>query len=376
MFYYEKNIFTRRNNMKKGIGIILVALLLSGVLTGCYGFGIDSFGNQEALPTGEIDDFPNAYPTVSYPDDFPFDESIPKEEETPAEVYVRPAEWANVQWEPYTSTYFTIYIPSGWQVQWDSNAQNLWWTVTSPDGKIGIHNLDHDYAAKDPAMTQTLGFQKAMYNASVQGYFEMIYEDNADYFAVQNSCVPENYSILQSSTNKQIKDYQALYATFRDSTVGEGEGVYSAVLFDHDDIYIRGANYANWEIDAILTQWAPLGQFVNWQSVLAQIAQSFAYTDYYIQEWQSWMNTSINPSSSVNDTDPVMEAFEERSKSDTIIQEKRSDMLEEYERVYDNSTGEIYRAYNGFLDDIGDQNRYTPITDSQYADGYVGWIDK
>ena len=71
-----------------------------------------------------------------------------------------------------------------------------------------------------------------------------------------------------------------------------------------------------------------------------------------------------------------MEAFEERSKSDTIIQEKRSDMLQEYERVYDNSTGEIYRAYNGFLDDIGDQNRYTPITDNQYTEGYVGWIDK
>ena len=204
----------------------------------------------------------------------------------------------------------------------------------------------------------------------------MLYEDSTDYFTVQNSCTPGNINILQSSTNKTIKDYKALYATFRDATVGEGEGVYSAVLFDHDDIIIRGTNYANWEIDAILTQWSPLGQFVNWQPVLAQIAQSFAYTDYYIQEWHSWLNTTVNPSSTVNDTDPVMEAFEERSKSDTIIQEKRSDMIGEYERVYDNNTGEIYRAYNGFLDDIGDQNRYVPITDNQYTEGYVGWIDK
>lgn len=51
-------------------------------------------------------------------------------------------------------------------------------------------------------------------------------------------------------------------------------------------------------------------------------------------------------------------------------------MPEEYERVYDNETGNIYRAYNGFLDDIGDQSRYTPITDNQYAEGYDGWIDK
>ena len=30
----------------------------------------------------------------------------------------------------------------------------------------------------------------------------------------------------------------------------------------------------------------------------------------------------------------------------------------------------------GFLDDIGDQSRFTAITDSQYTEGYVGWIDK
>ncbi len=348
--------------MRKKSAVILLIIMIAVFFSGCFRVNPNESSkesqNQQIENSGS-EDSSAANTASSAPD-----------------ITVRPAEWTNVNWQPYSCAYFTLSIPYGWQVQWDGNAQSLWWTVTSPDGKIGIHNLDHDYAAKDPAMTQTLGFKKAMYNASVQGYFEMIYEDSTDYFTVQNSCVPENYSILRSSTNKKIKDYKALYATFRDATVGEGEGVYSAILFDHNDVIIRGANYANWEIDAILSQWTPLGQFVNWQTVLAQIAQSFKYTDYYIQEWQSWLNTSTNPSSSVNDTDPVMEAFEERSKSDTIIQEKRSDMLEEYERVYDNNTGEIYRAYNGFLDDIGDQNRYTPITDSQYTEGYAGWIDK
>ena len=355
--------------MKKAFPIILSVLMIPVVFAGC--------SSIFRMPTVTNDDPEQTAPTISEIEESTESKVYLTEPPTaPPSIDVRPAEWVSVEWQPYSCAYFTLSIPAGWQVQWDGNAQKMWWSVTSPDGKIGIYNLDHDYAAKDPAMTQTLGFQKSLKDDSVQGYFEMLYEDSADYFTVQNSCVPENFSIIQSSTNKSIKDYKSLYATFRDDTVGEGEGVYSAVMFDHEDIIIRGANYANWEFDAILTQWAPLGQFVNWQPVLAQIAQSFAYTDYYIREWQSWLNTSTTPSSSVSDSDPVMEAFEERSQSDTIIQEKRSDMLGEYERVYDNDTGEIYRAYNGFLDDIGDQNRYTPITDNQYLDGYVGWIDK
>ena len=357
--------------MKKLTAITLALLLLAGFLTGCN--SQDTNGNQQAAEQNSSNPAPaqNDTPVDTPPEVIPT-AAAPQ----PAEAAVRPAEWTQVSWQPYTCAYFTLQVPEGWQVDWNGNAQGMWWKATSPDGKIGIYNLDHDYAAKDPAMTQTLGFQKAMTDASVQGYFEMIYADTADYFTVQNACVPSNYSLVQSSVNKTLKDYQALYATFRDATVGEGEGIYSAALFDHDDIIIRGANYANWEIDAILTQWAPLGQLVNWQPVLAQIAQSFAYTDYYIQEWQGWMNTSTTPSPSVSDTDPVLQAFEERSEADTVLQEKRSDMLEEYERVYDNDTGKIYRAYNGFLDDMGDQSRYTPITDNQYTQGYDGWIDK
>lgn len=353
--------------LKKLLSAALAFIITAGLFSGCVSVSVNGPAYKEDATLSVTDGVPSGTN----------DSTNAAETEAPArEVSVRPAEWVSVQWQPYSCAYFTLSVPVGWQVQWDGNAQKLWWRVTNPEGDVGIYNLDHDYAAKDPAMTQTLGFQKPLNDASVQGYFEMIYEDSSDYFTVQNSLVPANYNVLQSSTNKKIWDYKALYATFKDSTVGEGEGVYSAVMFDHDDIIIRGANYANWEIDAILSQWAPLGQFVNWSGVLAQIAQSFAYTDYYVQEWQGWLNTSVTPTSSTSDTDPVMQAFEERSKSDTVIQEKRSDMIGEYERVYDNETGNIYRAYNGFLDDIGDQNRYTPITDNQYADGYVGWIDK
>ena len=354
--------------MKRLLSVLLAAAIVVFILTGCSGMFFGRQGGQgyyENYPIGETsydvtDDYPAEYPTSMSID----------------EVQIKPAAWASVQWTSYQSDYFTLTIPSDWQVQWQGDANQLMWMATAPDGTVGFFNQDHAYAAKDPNMMNTLGFTMSMSNGTVQEYFETLYSGTTDYFTVQNSCVPSNKAMLQSiRPNTPIRDYQSLYATFKDENV-EGEGIYTAVVMESQDVIFNGLNYGAWEVNCIFTQWAPQGQFVNWAPVLSVIAQSFAYTDRYIREWQQIAQTATTPSNSINDPDPVMEAFEERSKSDTIIQEKRSDMLEEYERVYDNSTGEIYRAYNGFLDDMGDQNRYTPISDSQYADGYVGWIDK
>ncbi len=289
---------------------------------------------------------------------------------------IRPAAWENVEWENYSSTYFTLQIPKGWNVQWQGDANQMQWMATSPDNTVGISNMDHAYACKDARAQGFLGFAVTMTGGTVQEFFEATFQNSAEYFTVKNSCVPDNIDLIrQVRPYDSIRDYQSLYAVFKDDNV-EGEGIYSAVVMDSQDVWFNGLNYGAWEVNCILTQWAPQGDLVNWAPVIAHIAQSFNYTDTYIRQWQFIAQSALTPYTGLSDTDPVMEAFEERSKSDTIIQEKRSDMIGEYERVYDNDSGNIYRAYNGFLDDIGDQSRFTSITDSQYTEGYVGWIDK
>ena len=362
--------------MKKTLAVILSAMLIAASLSGCGGLRmLNNLLGDDGEDFEDID-VTDYVPSTEEPSTgwtyYPEGTQAPE----PENVSIRPAEWAAVQWEPYSCEYFTLQIPSGWQVEWQGDANQLAWKATSPDGKIGFFNQDHAYAAKDASMASTLGFNISLSEGTVQEYFETLYKDTTDYFTVQNSCVPGNKDLIQSiRPYTAIRDYQALYATFKENG-WEGEGVYSAVIMDSKDVIIRGSNYGAWEINCICTQWAPMGSLVNWSQVIGTIAKSFQYTDYYIKQWQQIAQTVTEPKNTINDPDPVMEAFDERSKSDTIIQEKRSDMLEEYERVYDNNTGEIYRAYNGFLDDMGDQNRYVPITDNQYTEGYVGWIDK
>ena len=290
---------------------------------------------------------------------------------------VVPAEWANVEWEQYENVYFTLTIPKGWKVEWQGNAQQLYWRVTNPEETVGLSNLDHRYAAKDIRYMQMGGTDMCLVEGTVREFFETAYANSTDYFTVKNSTVPGNKSQLQAiRPSTPIRDYQSLYAVFKENGL-EGEGIYSAVVMESPDVWAYGMNYGMWEINCIFTEWAPLGELVNWQPVLSTIAQSFRYTAYYVQEWRSVLGTNASPDGQTNIGDSVLEAFEERSTADTILQEKRSDMIGEYERVVDNETGNIYRAYNGFLDDIGsEQTRYSPITENQYADGFFGWIDK
>ena len=232
--------------MKHTLAVILSALLVTASFSGCYGL---QFLRELTDENGEDYEedmtafYPDSFPEI---DDYPAN-TIPVPEITEVqtvpkiqEVDVRPAEWAAVQWEAYSSPYFTLQIPSGWQVEWQGDANQLAWRAVSPDGKIGFFNQDHAYAAKDASMASTLGFSMSLSEGMVQEYFETMYKDTTDYFTVQNSCVPNNKDVIQAiRPYTPIRDYQALYATFKENG-WEGEGVYSAVIMDSKDVVIRG----------------------------------------------------------------------------------------------------------------------------------------
>ena len=375
--------------MKRSLAILIACMLLP-LCTGC-GESAESAGIQQGSDSTEMQESETAAGSTeksaeigAAAEDSTIPETeppvnAPPETEPPAPEYtVRPAEWEDVQWTQYECLNFTLTIPEGWEVQWQGDAEYMTWQVKSPDNSmLGVSNTDHAYAAKDASMMQTLGMNLSMSNGTVQEFFETLYAPTTDYYTILNTAVPANAEEVAAMNPSMhgIRDYRSCYAIFAENGI-EGEGIYQAAVMDNQDIFIRGQNYASWYINAIFTEYAPRGELVNWMPVLNTIINSFRYTDYYLQQKLYLIGVYLNSIPST-DTDSVVEAFEERMTEDEIIQAKRSDMIGEYERVYDNETGNIYRAYDGFLDDIGsDQTRYSAITDSQYAEGYVGWIDK
>ena len=121
--------------------------------------------------------------------------------------------------------------------------------------------------------------------------------------------------------------------------------------------------------DDVVTVKGPKGELTNWLPVYEKIFKSFTYSDSVI--------SSDGALADIGNTSSLTAAMNARTLTDIIQQEKHSDIVGGYERVYDMETKAIYRAYNGFSDDLDKgQTRYIPITDSQYAYGYSGWITK
>ena len=382
--------------MKKLSSVIISAAMLSAMLlSGCSGGnGGNTSGSSDSVPEGSepvseaASQAPSDSSAVASPESSAGTEaSTPAESQVSAqassdavptaEPNVRLAQWSDIEWEPYSCPYFTMTIPKGWQVTYDGNMDYIYFEVVDPSQKLlGVAGRDRANIFKDPNAAQTQGVSMYLTEGTVQEYFETIYRDTTDYFKVMNSVVPDDIATWQAvRPSETINDYKVLYAQFAENGA-EGEGLYSALIYYGRDVVQSGINFGMWEADMMSAQWAPMGQLTNWLPVFQKIRSSFQYSQEYILAWQQANSTSSTPSSGTEDSSSILRAFEERDRQDTIMHEKESDMLEEYERVYDNQTGEIYRAYSGFLDDMGDQSRYTQITDSQYADGYKGWIDK
>ena len=182
---------------KKIISLILCILFTASTLFGCSfvpkalkGEQLDNDDSDDTLaasaddtselPQTDASELPLSEPETTEPHN--------KTEE----VNVRPAEWSAVEWEDYSSQYFTLKIPKGWKVQCRGDASQMQWMVTSPDENVGLSNLDHAYATKDAGIGQSIGMDISLSQGTVQEYFEAVFANSTDYFTVKNSCVPSS----------------------------------------------------------------------------------------------------------------------------------------------------------------------------------------
>lgn len=305
---------------------------------------------------------------------------------------------SQIEFEDYSINEFSIKKPKGWKV--DTIGDYIHYTI-----KV--------YDPNNPAYQFFLNMKTEGYNKSVDAkrWQQKYYPNNP--FAKASVIATKNtegfYKIFNdlgtlnntsTFTFPTLTDFTVidnlgkaslggdmLRATFKDVNGKEGEGIFTAYVYDVGPYYVLENIISGKKIDiqylnvydAIFIT-APKDEFIDWQDTLNTICSSLKFTDTFINGFNHQQDAVMKNFQQIRAigneiSDGIMDSWNKRNTSFDIMSQKQSDATLGYERVYDTETNEIYKAYNGFTDDY-DGERYKPITDDMYSKKTSGIIEK
>ena len=307
-------------------------------------------------------------------------------------------EVSKIELEEYKTDLFSINKPKGWKVETIGDYIHYTIRIYDPENptyqfffnmKTEGYNKSEDAKKWQQTYYPNSIFAKTSVIATkdTEGFYKIFNDlgilNNTSTFTfptLSNFTVSENLG-------KGSLGGDMLRATFKDSNGKEGEGIFTAYVYDVGTYYVYENIISGKQIDiqylnvydAIFIT-TPKGELVDWQDILNSVASSLVFTDTFINGFNNQQDAVMKNFQQIRAignqiSDGIMDSWNKRNKSFDIISQKQSDATLGYERVYDTETGDIYKAYNGFTDEYNG-NRYKPITDDMYIKKTSGYIEK
>ncbi len=392
----------KHNKLIAGALIFLLSLSVTGCGSSNKKISFDKFDGLEHNTTDDLGDT-EYYTTEDEP------------QVTEKEIKITPTEAKQVTLETYQSTDFSMSIPSGWTVSTGSYGMAHSIRVYDPQKPINqifvlikAMPLMHSQSGKDyyTQMYQSyggdyyvLGDAPVLAEPSTENFFKVF----NDYAAYVESDEPSysgytfprlnNFTTMESFASNSSMSASAinpalLRASFTDSNGTEGEGMFTADVYDFThETGVMYDMYSGTSIDAgfymaynIMGVTAEKDTFIEWQDILCQCLGTLEYTDSFVNSAMAQSNEGVATAQQISQAynqaaDSIMAAWEARNTSQDIMSQKQSDAILGYERVYDVDTNEVYKAPNGWTD-YYDGYRYEAVTnDSMYIEPISGYID-
>ena len=308
------------------------------------------------------------------------------------------SEASKIELEDYSTNEFSIKKPKGWKV--DTLGDYIHYTIKvynpeNPIYQFFINMKTEGYNKSEDAKR----FQQKYYPNDFFAKAPVIAtKDTEGFYKIFNELGPLNNNstftfptlsdfTVSENLGKGSLGGDMLRATFKDANGKEGEGIFTAYVYDAGPYYVYENIISGKQIDiqylnvydAIFIT-APKDELIDWEDTLNTICSSLEFTDTFINGFNNEQDAVMNNFEQIREignqiSDGIMDSWNKRNKSLDIISQKQSDATLGYERVYDTETNEIYKAYNGFTDDY-DGERYKAITDDMYLQKTSGYIEK
>ena len=311
---------------------------------------------------------------------------------------IREAETKSVKFTDFDNGLIKLKVPEGWKVDVLGDYIHYIVKAYNPEKpiyqfyfnlKVEGFNKSEDAKAWQKKYYPDNVFAKASVIASkdTEGFYK-IFNDMGKLNNTSKFTFPElNDFTVTENLGKGFIGGDLLRATFKDANGTEGDGIFSAYVYDAGSYYVNENIVSGKKIDIYTLNvydsmfiTAPKDEFVNWEEVLNTVAGSLEFTDTFLSGFNQQQDAVMKNFQSIRNicnqiSDGIMDSWNKRSASFDIMSQKQSDATLGYERVYDTETNEVYKAYNGFTDDY-DGERYKSVSDSMYTKGISGYIEK
>ena len=304
-------------------------------------------------------------------------------------------EASKVTYENYDNGLVSMKIPKGWKVEIPTcGFSDYTFKVYNPENK----DYTLFFALKLSGFLKSEKARKAfhsMYPSSAFGKLSAIEPQTTEgfYKVWNNNAKLSNEEGLQQEYFPYLKDFtvienlgkislggDVLRASFKNDNGELMQGLFTTSIFSSGSYYMYGYDFAPLNAYHTIMMMSPDDEFNNWQEIFDYILGTITFSDTFMAGFskeETTMVSTVKANQQIYDqiSDMIMDSWNKRSNSYDIISQKRSDATLGYERVYDTSTGSVYRAYNGFTDDYKG-NRYKSVTDDMYTSKIDGYIEK
>ena len=314
------------------------------------------------------------------------------------EVKIRESETKQIKLTTFDNGLFSLNIPEGWKV--DVLGDYIHYTIKVYDPENPMYQMFFNMKTEGYNKSQAAKkWQQTYYpnnifakcavieDKTTEGFYKIFNElgtlNNTSEFTFPTLT---DFTVVQK-LGTSVLGGDVLRATFKDSNGKEGEGLFTAYVYDPGPYYVTENITSGNQIDIYYLNvyntifvTAPKNELIDWEDTLNKMVASLEFSNTFISQYQSQQDSVMKTFQSVRNicnqiTDSIMSAWEARSASYDIMSQKQSDAILGYERVYDTEKGDIYKAYNGFTDDYSGE-RYKAISDDMYTKATSGYIEK
>lgn len=193
----------------------------------------------------------------------------------------------------------------------------------------------------------------------LQNYCDLFYDAG---WTVNSAVLPQmtNVEILERTPSPlpapaDCKENVIARISYKDYLGQSCEGLVTAMPRNPGSYFMGNVDTMTYTVNLFMGVTAPVGELQELEPVLTECLGSFGFEESYVKQAINYSNEQTRALRQQLQTveaahDAMMQAWRAREQAHDIAFQKLSDSIMGYDRLYDSSTGEVYRADVGFYD--------------------------